>query len=118
MQETAHSGAKLFLSGEVSSFLNYCRVEKGLSSNTLEAYTRDLKALSDSQKPENGLPGLEDLRHYLDSLYKDGSDRARSPGIWRLCVIFTVFWRRTAESSPTPPNAWSRQNSGNLFLSS
>jgi integrase/recombinase XerD len=72
MQETAHSGAKLFLSGEVSSFLNYCRVEKGLSSNTLEAYTRDLKALSDSQKPENGLPGLEDLRHYLDSLYKDG----------------------------------------------
>jgi integrase/recombinase XerD len=72
MQETPHSGAKLFLSGEVSSFLNYCRVEKGLSANTLEAYERDLKAFSDFRKAENGIPALGDLRNYLDSLTKDG----------------------------------------------
>ncbi len=31
----------------IEEFLNYCRVERGLSSNTLEAYDRDLKRLVD-----------------------------------------------------------------------
>jgi integrase/recombinase XerD len=70
MRTTPQSAAKLPLSGEISSFLNYCRVEKGLSANTLEAYTRDLKALAEFAN--NGLPGLEDLRRYLDSLYQAG----------------------------------------------
>jgi integrase/recombinase XerD len=66
------SGSTLALSSEISSFVNYCRIEKGLSPNTLEAYTRDLKGLADFQKEGSGLPGLEDLRRYLDSLYKTG----------------------------------------------
>jgi len=65
MQETTHSAATQFLSAEVSSFLNYCRVEKGLSANTLEAYTRDLKAFSDFRKPQSEVAGIEDLRRYL-----------------------------------------------------
>ncbi len=72
MQETPHSGARLVLSSEISSFLDYCRVEKGLATNTLEAYSRDLKAFAAFRKPENGIPELEDLRLYLDSLYKTG----------------------------------------------
>ena len=72
MRETPHSGARLALSSEVSSFLDYCRVEKGLATNTLEAYSRDLKAFAAFRKPENGIPELEDLRLYLDSLYKTG----------------------------------------------
>jgi len=62
----------VLLSSQINSFLNYCRVEKGLAHNTLEAYTRDLKAFADFQGQENGVPGLEDLRRYLDSLNNSG----------------------------------------------
>jgi integrase/recombinase XerD len=72
MRETPHTGARLALSSEISSFLDYCRVEKGLATNTLEAYSRDLKAFAAFPKLENGVPELEDLRLYLDSLYKTG----------------------------------------------
>src|SRR5262245_44020944 len=90
MQETAHSAATQFLSAEVSSFLNYCRVEKGLSANTLEAYTRDLKAFSAFAKPQNGVPGLEDLRRYLDSLHQNGLS---SRSIARHQATFHHFYR-------------------------
>jgi integrase/recombinase XerD len=72
VQQTSDAGAKLVLSSEISSFLDFCRVEKGLSVNTLEAYSRDLKGFAEWQKIENGIPGVEDLRRYLDSLYETG----------------------------------------------
>jgi integrase/recombinase XerD len=53
-------------------FLNFCRIEKGLSANSLDAYTLDLSKWSayvgDSSEP----PGPEQLRHYLDYLYRSG----------------------------------------------
>ena len=55
----------MFLSGEISSFLNYCRVEKVLASNTLEAYSHDLKAFAESQTRVTGVPDLEELRRRL-----------------------------------------------------
>ena len=66
------TGATMFLSGEISSFLDYCRVEKGLASNTLEAYSHDLKSFAESQTRLTGVPDLEDLRRHLDSLYGMG----------------------------------------------
>jgi integrase/recombinase XerD len=72
MRVTPNTGARLVLSGEIRSFLDYCKVEKGLATNTLEAYSRDLKALAAFRKLENSVPGLEDLRLYIDSLYKTG----------------------------------------------
>jgi integrase/recombinase XerD len=66
------AGQASSLSGEISSFLDYCRVEKGLASNTLEAYGRDLKALAEFQKSAPGVPDLEQLRLYLDGLYRSG----------------------------------------------
>src|SRR5437016_5934705 len=112
MQATPQSAAKLFLPGEISSFLNYCRVEKGLSPNTLEAYTRDLKAFADFQKAQDVIPGLEDLRCYLDSLYKVGLS-ARS--VARHVTTTRNFYRFLASNGrieadpterPTAPKQW------------
>lgn len=72
MRVTPDTGARLVLSGEIRSFLDYCKVEKGLATNTLEAYSRDLNAFAAFRKLENSVPGLEDLRLYLDFLYKTG----------------------------------------------
>ncbi len=56
-------------------YLRFCRAEKGLSVNTLEAYRRDLAALGQwltqpSQKRALTAISLEDLRQYLDDLRK------------------------------------------------
>jgi len=58
---------------KVRSFLHFCRVEKGLSVNTLEAYRRDLAALGQwlsrpSQQRRLAAISLDDLRQYLDDL--------------------------------------------------
>ena len=58
---------------KVRSFLYFCRAEKGLSVNTLEAYRRDLKGLGQwlTKQPENRsltAISLDDLRQYLDQL--------------------------------------------------
>jgi integrase/recombinase XerD len=49
-------------------FLNFCRVEKGLSANSIGAYTADLSSFSDfcGDAPP---PGTEAIRLYLDHLY-------------------------------------------------
>jgi len=80
----------MFLSGEISSFLDYCRVEKGLANNTLEAYSHDLKAFSESQPGGEEVPGLEDLRRHLDSLYGTGLG---SRSIARKLAVLRNFYR-------------------------
>jgi integrase/recombinase XerD len=58
-------------------FLNFCRIEKGLSANSLQAYSRDLQrfgeftgAASPDVKPQ--IPGRETLHLYLNGLYRAG----------------------------------------------
>jgi integrase/recombinase XerD len=64
--ETAH------LPGQMLAFLNFCRLEKGLSGNSLEAYTLDLAKWSAFVGKSSELPGPEGLRDYLDHLYRSG----------------------------------------------
>src|SRR5579863_673556 len=60
------------LHNRITEFLNLCRLEKGLSDNSLQAYSLDLAKFSDfiGESPE--LPGREELRGYLDHLYQVG----------------------------------------------
>jgi integrase/recombinase XerD len=53
------------------AFLAFCRVEKGLAKNTLDAYRRDLSHFSAfCSKLQDSHLGVESVQRYLDSLYR------------------------------------------------
>lgn len=61
------------ISIEVSAFLNFCRIEKGLAANSLLAYQADLVKFGQFCGPDYaGIPDLEAVRRYVDSLYQNG----------------------------------------------
>jgi integrase/recombinase XerD len=60
------------LTGQMQAFLNFCRLEKGLSANSLEAYALDLSKWSAFLGETAEVPGPEGLRLYLDHLYQSG----------------------------------------------
>jgi integrase/recombinase XerD len=62
------------LAAGVRGFLEFCRMEKGLSPNTLDAYKRDLERYALFSRPDAGdsIPGRDGVRKYLDSLYRSG----------------------------------------------
>ena len=58
----------------IQEYIDYCRVEKGLSVNTLSAYRRDLRRLAafcEKQRRSLLEAGGEDLKEFLDFLYQD-----------------------------------------------
>ena len=63
------------IEASVREYLDYCRIEKGLSANSLQAYRRDLTRFADflqaRGRPVRGAGGA-DLRAFLDSLYEAG----------------------------------------------
>src|SRR5579871_1064668 len=60
------------LAGQMSAFLNFCRLEKGLAVHSLNAYSADLSRFTAFLGDLSGIPGTEDLRRYLDHLYRSG----------------------------------------------
>ncbi len=59
----------------VREFLTYIQVEKGLSSNTLQSYARDIAKLQSwSQKTGKQIERLErkDLREWIARMSRDG----------------------------------------------
>jgi integrase/recombinase XerD len=55
-----------------TGFLNFCRMEKGLSARTLEAYASDLSQFYAFLGPEGAIPGPEGLALYLDQMAARG----------------------------------------------
>lgn len=69
----AHSNEALL--AEVTQFLDYARVEKGLAANSIESYRRDLVEFAGfathTRKTWNKI-NREDIRNFLASLYQRG----------------------------------------------
>ena len=60
------------LPGQMSAFLNFCRIEKGLSDNSLQAYSTDLSTFYRFLDGDGAPADLERLRAYVDHLYQAG----------------------------------------------
>ncbi len=101
-------------SAEIQAFLDYCRIEKGLSANSLDAYGRDLARFAAGCPPGHGqrLPGADEIRKYLDSLYKAGLEsRSVARHLTTLRNFFGFLLREgRAERDPTAylvaPKQW------------
>jgi integrase/recombinase XerD len=58
------------LRGQITAFLNFCRIEKGLSANSISAYSADLSKFNAFLGDSPQIQGLEELRLYLDHLHR------------------------------------------------
>jgi integrase/recombinase XerD len=57
----------------MAAFLNFCRIEKGLAPNSLDAYERDLRRFLEFTRPApDGIPDGTAVRAYLDDLHTAG----------------------------------------------
>src|SRR5260370_19899700 len=60
----------------ITDFLNFCRIEKGVAANSLDAYRRDLQRYSAYFEVENGsqipVNHTDTVLGYLNSLYRCG----------------------------------------------
>src|SRR5579862_578692 len=100
-------------SAPVKSFLDFCRVEKGLSANSLDSYQLDLKKLSSVLRIEPQRAGAEDLAGYVESLYRAGlSARSIARHITTLRNFYSFLAREgEIDRDPTEflalPKQWS-----------
>jgi len=60
------------LRSQITAFLNFCRLEKGLSVNSLDAYTTDLARFKEFIGDATDLPGTPEIRLHIDNLYQTG----------------------------------------------
>jgi integrase/recombinase XerD len=65
----AHSAESAGVHSLMAAFLNFCRVEKGLSANSIDAYTADLSSFNQFSG-DGPPPGTEAIRNYIDHLYQ------------------------------------------------
>jgi integrase/recombinase XerD len=61
-----------YLSGQTGAFLNFCRIEKGLSTNSIAAYSADLSRFVKFAGESGDFPGVLEIRRYIDHLYQTG----------------------------------------------
>jgi len=57
---------------QVTAFLNFCRLEKGLAVNSIDAYSADLSRFIQFFDVPEAPSDTDALRHYLDHLYQSG----------------------------------------------
>ncbi len=101
------------IAARVQSFLDFCRIEKGLAWNTVEAYRRDLNRFTEHlAKVKESLSEVESVRRYVDSLYQSGlASRSIARHVTTLRNFHSFLLERGAsESDPTSllatPKQW------------
>jgi integrase/recombinase XerD len=100
------------LTGPAKSFLDFCRVEKGLAANTLASYRTDLQRFNDKLPAEKQATAA-DLSGYVESLYRAGlSARSIARHITTLRNFYSFLAREgEIERDPTEFLALPRQSS-------
>jgi integrase/recombinase XerD len=99
------------LRGLVDEFLDFCRVEKGLSANSIGAYSADLKRFIDFSG-EGPPPATDVIRNYIDHLYREGlANRSIARHLTTLRNFYGFLLREGAiERDPTEhlkaPRQW------------
>jgi integrase/recombinase XerD len=96
----------------ITAFLNFCRLEKGLAANSLQAYSNDLSNFSAFLGNMEAAPDAEDLRRYLDHLNESGlSGRSVARRLTTLRGLFGFLLREgLIEADPSEhlraPRQW------------
>jgi integrase/recombinase XerD len=102
----------LELANHIRAFLNFCRLEKGLSVNSLEAYSLDLQRFNHFLGGPFELPGIALLQGYLDHLFQAGlGSRSVARHVTTLRNFFGYLLREgVIEGDPAehlrPPKQW------------
>ena len=60
------------LRNQITAFLDFCRLEKGLGANSLSAYASDLSRFQHFIGNSSSLPGTPEIRLHIDNLYQSG----------------------------------------------
>ncbi len=100
------------ISAEVASFLDFCRVEKGLARLTIEAYQLDLERFTDSIRDAPRLDDPALVRRHIDGLYRQKmSSRSIARHLTTLRNFYKFLLEKGAvESDPTTllasPKQW------------
>ena len=109
------------LPGEAAAFLNFCRIEKGLAANSLEAYQADLQKFVAFAGRECGgaIPDAEAVRRYVDSLYEAGlGSRSVARHLSTLRSFYAFLLREGPSCHAIRPSTWALPSSGRPSLSS
>lgn len=90
------------LRGLTAAFLDFCRVEKGLSGNSIAAYSADLNRFAEFSG-DGPPPATDAIRNYIDHLYRRGlGSRSIARHLTTLRNFYGFLLREGAlESDPT-----------------
>ncbi|MCL4850222.1 MAG: tyrosine recombinase XerD [Bryobacteraceae bacterium] len=82
------------LTARIDEYLDFCRMEKGLADNSLDAYSRDLAKFRSFFANRGGIPDTADVRRYLDHLWEKGlSSRSISRNLTTLRNFYVFLLR-------------------------
>jgi integrase/recombinase XerD len=107
-----HESPNARLRGQMTAYLNFCRLEKGLSPNSLQAYSTDLSSFSAFIADSGQFPDADGLNRYLESLSRSGlSGRSIARRVAALRGLYGFLLREgLIDADPSeslrPPKQW------------